>query len=405
MHKVGAVLLEKLINADAGDYRGSRVPCGSGHEAKFVDYRSKEVISVLGSLQVQRAYYYSESCGRGSIPKDVDLDIVGTGFSPGVRRMMGQVGAKESFEEGRRDLEELAGVVVTAKDIERVAEELGKQIEKDFNRKNIPENVVPLLSATQRLYIGIDGTGVPVVRRETAGRQGKAEDGIARTREAKLGVIFTQTTVDQEGKPVRDERSTSYVGAIESSEEFGIRILSAAQKRGLSSAQEVVVLGDGAAWIWNLANELFPGATRIVDYYHATEYLAELAKSIYGSNKIIANLWLDMQRATLLKGDVDVVIDAMKRLQAPNESAKEELRKTINYFETNQCRMCYSTYRERGLFIGSGVVEAGCKTVIGQRLKQSGMHWTISGANAIISLRCCQLSGQWETYWENRVAA
>jgi hypothetical protein len=130
MHQIGGVLLEKLLNSDGGGYRGTTIPCGQGHGAEFVEYRGKEVLMVLSRVTVQRAYYYCPVCAGGVIPKDQELDIVGTCFSPGVRRLMGHVGGKDSFAEGRKDLEELAGIMVKTKSVERVSEVLGGQIER-----------------------------------------------------------------------------------------------------------------------------------------------------------------------------------------------------------------------------------------------------------------------------------
>lgn len=406
MHHVGAVVLETLINSDGGGHTGTPPNCCCGHRMEFVGYRDKTVVSIVGHLKVKRAYYTCGGCHKGIIPKDQHMDVVGTHLSSGVRRMMARVGAKESFDEGKRDLKELAGIVVTTKEVERVSEETGEKIETDFRRQPLPDNVVALVPKDACFYIGMDGTGIPVVRRETQGRKGKGEDGVAKTREAKLGVVFTQTTVDKDGNAVRDENSTTYVGAIENSEAFGKRVQAEAQRRGVFRAKKVVVLGDAAAWIWNESKEQFPEAIQIVDFFHAMEHLSDLSKVMHES-KIIADLWLDMQRATLwnVDGGSDMVIESMQRMNPSNHEAKKILSSTIHYFEANQMRMRYKEYRDQGLFVGSGVVEAGCKTIIGQRLKQSGMHWTVKGANAIISLRCCQKSGQWEDYWANRVAA
>src|SRR3989339_6878 len=199
VHCLGATLLQKLVNSDRGDYRGPQIDDGVGAIADFVEYRTKDVTTVLGNITVNRAYYYNATNGNGMIPKDKSLDIEGTGFSPGVRRMMARVGANESFAAGRDDLQELAGITVSAKDIERVAEGIGEHIEliAENNRRNaLSESVVPLAPKIQKLYIEMDGTGVPPIKRETEGRKGKAEGGIAKTREAKLGVIFTQTGLD-----------------------------------------------------------------------------------------------------------------------------------------------------------------------------------------------------------------
>lgn len=406
MHKVGGVLLEKVLGADGGGHRGSRIPCGLGHEAGFVDYRTKKVITVLSQVSVQRAYYHCSDCQKGRIPKDQELDIEETSFSPGVRRMMARVGAKESFEDGKEDLEELAGVVATTKEVERISEAIGGQIEvsmaqerKDLMTQAMEGKVVPLIPVIPKLYIAIDGTGVPVVPSESEGRKGKDESGIAKTREVKLGAVFTQTTVDKNGHAVRDESSTTYVGAIETAEEFGRRIYAEAVRRGLTRAQKVILLGDGAVWIRGIAEEHFPQAIQIVDLYHALEHIALLGKNIYGATAVG---WTNKQSEALTEGEVQQVITAMKRLRPSDESHRQEVKKTIGYFETNEGRMRYADFRSQGLFVGSGVIEAGCKMIVGQRLKQSGMRWTLRGANAIIALRCCQISGRWEEFWENR---
>jgi Uncharacterised protein family (UPF0236) len=405
MHQMGGVLLEKLLNSDGGGYRGAQIACGQGHAAAFVGYRSKQILTVLSAVNVLRAYYHCPSCQSGFLPKDQELDVVRVSLSPGVRRMMGRVGGKESFEQGREDMQELAGVVVKTKHVERISEELGTQIEalrKQERESVLSGKVVPLLPAVPKLYIAIDGTGVPMVPRETEGRRGKEESGKAKTREAKIGCVFTQTSLDEEGYPIRDEGSTTYVGAIEGAEASGRRIYTEAIRRGLGQAEKVIVLGDGAPWIWGIAALHFPFATQIVDLYHAREHLANLGKAIYGPTSTRAKQWAAACSKRLDAGEIEGVIRSMRRLRTREYQARKEIRKAINYFQTNAERMRYAEFRRQGLFVGSGVAEAGCKTVIGQRLKQSGMRWTVDGANAIIALRCCQLSNRWEEFWELR---
>jgi len=404
MHQIGGVVLGKLLNADGGGYRGPRRDCGQGHRAEFVGYRRKEVVTVLAPVEVQRAYYHCAACARGVIPKDQELDIVGTSFSPGVRRLMGRVGGKEPFDEGRRDLEELAGIVVRTKEVERVAEAIGEQVEAAAlpeREAALAGKVVPL-QAVPKLYIAIDGTGVPMVPQETRGRPGKDETGQAKTREGKLGCVFTQTSLDDRGRPVRDEASTTYVGAIETAEAFGVRIYTEAVRRGVTHTEQVIVLGDGAPWIWGIAAEHFPGAIQIVDLYHAREHLADLGKGVYGQASAAAKAWAAARCEDLDAGEVERIVAAIGRLRPREATAKEAVRKIRGYFQTNAERMRYGRFRGQGLFVGSGVVEAGCKTIVGRRLKQSGMRWTVRGANAIIALRCCQLGGRWEEFWETR---
>jgi Uncharacterised protein family (UPF0236) len=406
MHQLGGSLLEKVLNADGGGYVGRQVDCGQGHQASWVDYRSKEIVTVLAPVQVERAYYHCRDCGGGVIPKDRDLDIVGSGISPGVRRLLGRVGSQEAFEQGRQDLEELADIRVTAKQVERVAEHIGQQVEALRVEELAPvrSGQVIVLKTISKLYIAYDGTGVPVVARETEGRPGK-QGPQAKTREAKLGCVFTQTRRDEDGQPRRDAGSTSYVGAIETAEAFGRRIYREAVRRGLDQAQQVVVLGDGAVWIWKIAEEHFPTALQIVDLYHARQHLAELGKRFYGPASLKWKPWVTARYDELDAGEVEKVRGAILALKSRDRGVQQQLERERKYFETNAERMRYADFRRQGLFVGSGVVEAGCRTIIGLRLKQSGMHWTIRGANAIIALRCLELSGLWEQYWESRASA
>jgi len=400
MHRVGAVLLEQLLNADGGGYQGSRPSCPQGHTAVFVKHRSKQVLTVLGPAEVRRAYYHCPTCQAGMIPRDDALDIVGSSFSPGVRRMMSRVGSKESFQDGRQDLKELAGLEVTTKQVERVSEQLGQQAQSWQAPASLCGNShkVVKLKSVAKLYIAYDGTGVPVVARETEGRAGK-QSPQAKTREAKLGCVFTQTALDKQNQPVRDEDSTTYVGAIETAEAFGPRIYTEAVRRGLEHAQLVIVLGDGAPWIWKIAEEHFSEAIEIVDLYHARQHVAELAKPVLGS---AWKAWTEARYRELDQGKVEALLGALLRLKAPQPDLQGPIDKAIHYFQTNAERMRYAKFRRQGLFVGSGVVEAGCKTIVGQRLKQSGMHWTVRGSNAIVALRCLDLSNQWEDFWESR---
>lgn len=400
MHGVGAVLLEQLLNGDGKGYEGSRPSCPQGHTAVFVEHRSKQVLTVLGPVEVQRAYYHCPTCQAGRIPRDEVLDIVGSSFSPGVRRMMSRVGSKESFQNGRQDLKELASLEVTAKQVERVSEQLGQQAQSwqaPTCGLGGSDKVVKLKSIP-KLYIAYDGTGVPVVARETEGRAGK-QSPQAKTREAKLGCVFTQTALDEQKQPVRDEGSTTYVGAIEAAESFGLRIYTEAVRRGLEHAQRVIVLGDGAPWIWKIADLHFPEAIQIVDLYHARQHVGELAKPVLGS---AWKPWAEARYRELDQGKVEVLLGALLCLKAPQPDLQATIDKALHYFQTNADRMRYAQFRRQGLFVGSGVVEAGCKTIVGQRLKQSGMHWTVRGANAIIALRCLDLSNLWEDFWESR---
>jgi hypothetical protein len=270
----------------------------------------------------------------------------------------------------------LAGVWVKTKAVERVSQAIGKQIETVFQTERelaLSGKVVPL-KAVPKLYIAIDGTGVPMVARETEVRKGKDQTGKAKTREVKLGCVFTQTELDGQQRPVRDEHGTTYVGAIESAEAFGTRIYAEAIRRGVTRAAQVIVLGDGARWIWGIAEEHFYGAIQIVDLYHAREHLAVIANLVYGSGAIKSKQWMEARREQLDAGDVEAVIASVRRLRPSHAQVQKAVRATADYFHRNTERMRYAQFRKQGLFVGSGVMEAGCKTICGQRLKRSGMH-------------------------------
>lgn len=405
MHNIGGTVLEKFINLDGGDYRGRTIPCEKGHAYEFVEYRDKEVLTVLGPVLVKRAYYYDKNCKAGCCPKDKTLDIEGTSYSPGVRRMMSRVGAYRPFGLGHEDLYELAGIRVSAKEMERVSEQVGQEVETYHQQEVALSDMVVPIKPIPRMYVCMDGTGVPMVKSETEGRAGKGEDGQAKTREAKLGCVFTQTTVDKDGRPIRDEDSTSYIGAIEPTEVFGARIYREAKRRGMDRALEISVIGDGALWIWNLADEHFYGAVQIVDLYHAREHYWNVAKACLGQDKQKLQQWTEYRRLELDEGRVEDVIQAIKRLAPSSEYDQAVCVREMGYFEKNKERMRYAEFRHLGMFVGSGVLEAGCRTVIGQRLKQSGMHWSVKGANNIIALRCSLLSNRWEDFWEHRACA
>lgn len=404
VHGIGRVLLEQLLQGEHG-HCGPRLDCGQGHQAEFVSYRTKQLTTVLGAVELRRAYYHCAACARGLIPTDTALDVVDTSFSPGVRRLVARVGAQEPFEAGRRDLAELAGLQIHTKEVERISEQCGQQIEHaaGTERAALRAGTVVPLKAARVLYIAIDGTGVPVVPRELEGREGKA--GKPTTREAKLACAFTQTTVDANGYAVRDPGSTSYVGAIETADAFSPRLQAEAVRRGLQRATRVVVLGDGAPWIWNLATEQFPDAVHIVDLYHAREHLAGLGKLVYGVGSAEAKAWTAARFDDLDEGQVDAVLQAIQQLPTTTEAAREQVRKETDYFQINALRMCYRYFRNQGFFVGSGAIEAGCKTVVAHRLKQSGMRWTVNGGNAVIALRCWLLSERWEEFWMNRAAS
>ena len=329
--------------------------------------------------------------------------------SGSVRRMLAVVGAAAPFEQGRQQMEVLAGLEVTTKAVERTAETIGADIaaheQAEIQRAMQLDFPIVVGEPVPILYVLMDGTGVPVVRKETEGRQGKIEGQPAHTREVKLGCVFTQTTWDEEGYAIRDPDSTTYVGAIETAEQFGKRIYLEAWKRGWSRALKKVVMGDGSEWIWNQAELYFPGATQILDLYHAREHLWDIARRLYPNEEVLQKRWMMVHGDWLENCKIKKLVASLQSIQTSSVELAEKLRTEAEYFRKNARRMRYPKFRRQHLFVGTGVIEAGCKTVIGSRCKQSGMFWTVRGVNAILALRCSQFNGRFEDYWETRLVA
>ena len=410
LHQAGAAALTELLRFEAPGPDQRRLPCHCGHHAQYQEVRSKPVRTVVGPAQVCRPYYLCSQCHAGQFPADVELDIENTELSPGVRRMQAMVGQDVPFDHGREQMKVLAGLEVTTKSVERTAEAIGAHIaqgEQGEIEQALPWDLPAVAGGfVPILYVQMDGTGVPVVKKETVGRQGKTEGQPAHTREVKLGCVFTQTTWDQKGYPIRDPNSTTYTGAIEAAPEFGQRLYWETWKRGWSRAQKKVVMGDGAEWIWNLAAEHFPGTIQIVDLYHARQHLWEVARRLHPTDAGKQKAWMRVHQKRLLdRGKIERLVDALRSIPGDNPEVAEKTRTEAQYFERNAERMRYPQFRRQHLFVGSGVIEAGCKTVIASRLKRSGMFWTVRGANAILALRCCHLNGRFEDYWEARRVA
>jgi len=401
--RLGASMLEDLLAADPG-YAGPRADCGCGHRAEMVSQRGKTVDTVLGRVAIRRVWYHCTACGHGFAPRDAQLGIAGQGMSAGLRKMCARAAAAVPFAAAARLAGELAGITVTGKRAGRRAEADGRAAAAVIEAQAAAmqaRTLVPLPPAPplpDMLYVAIDGTGVPVTTAEADGRPGKGEDGTARTREVKMAVAFTQTATDEDGRPVRDPASSSYVATFAPAAAFGTLMAAEACRRGAGCIRQMVILGDGAAWIWNLAATHFPQATQVVDLYHAREHLHDLARLLefmLGDGK---DDWLAARLAELDDGDIEAICAAARTFPLAGKKATD-LQTALGYFEHNAHRMRYAHFKKLGMLTGSGTVEAGCKAIVAQRCKLSGMRWTLPGAYGILTLRCLDASDRWEETW------
>jgi Uncharacterised protein family (UPF0236) len=362
---------------------------------------SLTVNGIFGSFALQRDYYHHEGKEQGHYPADAALGLEGS-HTPALARLMCLEGADEtSYQKAENHLQETGGIHVSARQIQRLVQQVGAAAQTWQERE--AQQALPGSKAVPIMYLSGDGSGVPMRKEELEGRAGKQPDGSAKTRMAYLGCVFTQHKRDEKGHPVRDHESTTYVSTFGPIEEFGPLLRQEAIRRGLALAMQVVLLIDGAAGLANMGRLCFPTAIQIVDFYHALEHAGKVLVALLGSKehpdyKSRLRRWAKQ----LLKDKVEKLI-AQARQESAATSRAEAVEKELGYFVNNVKRMQYGTFRRQGFFIGSGVVEAGCKTVIGSRCKQSGMFWGRPGAENILALRSIHASRRLDEFWKERL--
>ena len=361
----------------------------------------RQVDTLFGVVKLSRRYYYHTKAHTGRHPLDEVLDLV-RGHTPGLARMISRAATHSgSYDEAEADLHAYLGLQLTGRNFGRLVAEISPAL------LAAQATLPPALGAVPVLYVASDGTGVPLRRSELVGVKGKQPDGTAHTREAKLGCVFTQTTVDDEGQPMRDPDSTTYVGTFEDCRHIGSLLRAEALRRGLATAQRTVYLGDGAPWIWENARINFPDAEQILDFYHASEHAGDLAAALLDAGpqaKAQQSRWSHQMK----EDSSEPIITHAKALLVellPNlpPDRVQTITREIAYFQTNASRTRYGHFRQQGYFIGSGVIEAGCKTVVGRRLKQSGMFWSQRGGDDLLTLRCMTLGPNFTQIWNARL--
>ena len=364
-----------------------------------------QVQCLFGTFPLRRLYYYHPGKQCGHYPADAGLGLE-VSYTPALARLMGLEGADGIYEKAQIHLREAGGIEVEARQIHRVVERIGPDAHTWQQEREITPQTAPALAKVEPapiMYVSADGTGIPMRQSDLIGRKGKQPDGSAKTRQVYLGCVFTQHGRDEKGHPVRDYNSTSYVSHLGPIGEFAPMLRHEALRRGMGNATHVVFLIDGAEGLECLGRDYFPGCTQIVDFYHAMEHASHVLAAWLGSKehpdfKARLHQWTK----TLLKNGVEKLV-TQARLEAQGTSKAAAVEEALGYFIRNAHRMQYRTFRKAGFFIGSGVVEAGCKTVIGSRCKQSGMHWGVPGAQHVLALRCIHASGRLADFWKHRL--
>jgi hypothetical protein len=378
--KPANVLLGQLLQA-AADRIDATYPAQPGQVRK--GRVSLGVECLFGSFALQRDYYYHAGKQQGHYPADAALGLEG-GCTPALARIVCLEGADEtSYQKAEFHLAQTGGIRVSARQIQRLVQRVGPGAQVWQEREVRPEQCAPCDAPV--LYVSADGTGAPMRKEELQGRPGKQADGTAKTRQVYLGCVFTQHRVDEEGHPIRDWDSTTYVSSLDAIDQFGPMLRREAVRRGMGTARQVVLLIDGAEGLEKMGQRCFRDAVQIVDFYHAMDHAGDVLQALLGSKEHPQYRARQRRWAKrLLKDRVEKLI-VQTRQEALGLGRLAAVDAQLGYFVGNVARMQYGTFRKRGYFIGSGVIEAGCKTVIGARCKQSGMFWSVPGAQRILA--------------------
>ena len=358
-------------------YVGVEIACSCGGVAKFKNYYNKRHVSLCSEMVIKRAYYYCEKCGSGFAPVDKKLGLDSLCTSIGVRMRVARLAIWIPFERLSHELETLCDLHLSKNTLERITESVGESVKKEKQQREaeVFSGMVDIPKlAPKRLYIGIDGTGVPM-------RGGG-------TRESKCGIIYETRERIGKTEVVRAE----YLATLERVESFGEAVYARAFDRGVERACDVACLGDGATWIWRSFSQHYPKGVQILDYYHASEHLGIVAKVWFGEGTKKAKRWVRDRQSDLLSDCVETVIRSIRSWRPIDDESKEIRRLGLKYFIDNKDRMLYASLTANGYHIGSGLVESTCKTVVGMRLKQSGMRWSEPGAESMLHLRSLLLT-------------
>lgn len=363
---------DSAVKQEGRGYVGSYATCECGCRAAYKKDYSKNWQTLHCHLTIPRAYYHCSKCGKGFAPLDAVLGLDRGATSMRVRDKIARVAAMAPFGRGAKELEALCGVQVSAKTFERVAELIGTCINTEVlsQEREILSGLAdaPDISP-DRLYITVDGATVPM---------------IGSWKESKVGAVY-ETFVDKDGKV--QARDIEHVATMGNAEAIGDRLYALAFKRGVEKADDVVVLADGGRWIWKQARENFPRALQILDFYHASEHLGEIARTWHGAGTAKAQKWLQKCEVDFLEGRFERVMRSIRAWHPVDPEHIKVKNDNIGYFTRNRHRMHYDKYLAKGMHIGSGIAESSCKCLVQARLKQSGMRWSPGGAAAMLQLR------------------
>lgn len=382
---VASSMMQEVVTKMSGKptYRGVRIPCECGREAEFKGYRKRWIKTLHGETAIKRSYYRCRQCRHTYTPWDKEQGLNERIWTPRVKELVATTSAALPYEAALRLIKKTTGLIIEESSGEEIVRDIGNALRKEEEKKikaavDTGEEIKGN-GFRGRLYLSIDAA--------KAHTDGDWHD-------IKTAVIYQgERTAGSTTDTIANPR---YAAVQEKSEDFGRRIYAKALEAGYDSASEKIILADGGEWIWNEARNHFPKSTKILDYYHASEHIYSLAAILYGEGNPKGARWAKEHSKRLKESGPASFIRSIKRRKARNEQEKKALRLEAGYFKKYRRYMHYPKYRAQGMMIGSGPVESACKVVVGQRLKQSGMRWTKTGADVVLAVRCALLSGEYD---------
>ena len=398
LQDIGVRCLGAYLTQQDDAYPEREIPCPCGDTAVYRERRKAKIDSVFGWVSYRRAYYLCSVCHKGQAPLDQRLGLEPGKVSAGLAPLLALAGIQTSFEESSQLIEQFMLLQVSENTVRKETQSFGEmqmELEQQWIAESQDAEVYRERHRTvqerpKRLYGTLDGAHAPL----------KTE-----WREMKVGAWYETEAVPKERIPAQRRaqvgetggqraKNITYYCNIQEAKQFGDLVWATGCRCNADLAEELIFLGDGAAWIWKLVERYFPHAIQIVDWHHAEEYLERLAEAAFGSKQTQAEQWFEQVRTDLWQGRVMDVIAACRTYEH-HPQAQEAAQKAIVYYTNNQQRMDYARFRKEGYMIGSGTVESGCKQIVTQRLKRSGARWLEAGARATAKARAAWLSGQW----------
>jgi hypothetical protein len=351
---------------------------------------ARQFITRHGEHTLARRRYYCRPCGQGFVPLDHQLGLDRGETTLQVRLWVAELAPRAAVGEGNGLLERLTGVKLGASTFERIAVGVGtalRQAEQAAARLHHTGHPPPVLRKPKRLYVSVDGIFAPL--RDAWKKDGSLGPLTCRAGECKTAVVYEARagTKGDEGVLWR-----AYTATFENIEAFAPLVATLAHRAGHHFAQELVFLADGQAYNWTLAASQFPTALQIVDFQHAVAHLFEVAYTFLGNGSVPAAAWVEARKGELLRDEGAAVCRTLADLVPSTEEQRQVQAREIGYFTNNAERMRYQTFLKHGYQIATGVMEAGCKQVVHQRLDQVGMHWRQATAEAFVALRAAVLS-------------